>query len=148
MRLVWCEDNAGSEVLWIMRKRDRLTQIAPSAFGGTPVSIGVVGHRDLPEAECSRIVKLLTSILTTYRDEHPHTPIVVLTALAEGADRLAAEAALSVAGVSVLAVLPMPIEECRRDFDDPQSSARFDASLASAHVWISLRLQLRWLHYM
>ena len=101
--------------------------------GGMPVSMGIVGHRDISEAERSRVVQRLVLFLAAYRDRHPRTPIVVLTALAEGADQLAAEAASNVDGATVLAVLPMPVEECRRDFDDPHSRARFDSCLAAAH---------------
>src|SRR5262249_56005815 len=62
------------------------------------------------------------------------TPIVVLSALAEGADRLVARVALA-HGAYLIAPLPMPLEEYRRDFEPglkPGNVAEFDALLEKA----------------
>jgi hypothetical protein len=58
--------------------------------------------------------------------------IRLVTALAEGADRMAAEVALETVGVGQFeALLPMPVEEYRRDFDQ-NSIVEFHRLLARA----------------
>jgi hypothetical protein len=62
----------------------------------------------------------------------PGTRITVISGLAEGADRIFAEAALDL-GMLVEAVLPMPLSYYKNDFDDA-SCAELDRILDSAPV--------------
>ena len=69
-----------------------------------------------------------------YLHGNAETPIIVLSSLAEGADRLVARVALA-HGARLVAPMPMPIEEYRRDFEPglkPGNAAEFDALLAQA----------------
>jgi len=97
---------------------------APGSTGPLPLVIGVVGHRHLEPADyplyCSRVRELFADLRTRY----PSTPLRVLSALAEGADRLVADVALD-EGCEVLAPLPMPVAEYERDF--PGSLEEFRA---------------------
>lgn len=97
--------------------------------GTIPLSIGIIGHRDVPASEREGVVDSLAGILRSYRDAFPNTPIVILTALAEGADQLAVDAAVLVPGVSVVAVVPMPLDEYIKDFSTTQSRGDFLSSL-------------------
>lgn len=103
-----------------------------------PLVIGVTGHRDLRDADVPRLEQEVAAIIRglrrDYLDDDPETPIVVLSALAEGADRLVAKVALA-QGARLIAPLPMPLEEYRRDFEPglkPGNIADFDALFAQA----------------
>jgi hypothetical protein len=94
--------------------------------------IGVTGHRDiLPEdVEGARLKS--RELLSTIKSSMPATRITVISGLAEGADRIFAEAALAL-NMSVEAVLPMPLKYYKKDFDD-NSSAELDRILDTEAV--------------
>ena len=93
-----------------------------------PLVIGVTGHVDLPpnsiddlEEQVSRVFDRLKS---DYLPDNDQTPIIVISALAEGADRLVAEIALK-RGFFLIAPLPMKDADYRTDFKTPESDAAF-----------------------
>lgn len=92
----------------------------------TPLVIGVTGHRDLVPGEIDELREKITGLFDDLRCRFPNTPIRLMSALAEGADRLAAQAALD-ANVELQAVLPMPADSYRSDFHSAESRAEFDA---------------------
>jgi hypothetical protein len=103
-----------------------------------PLVIGVTGHRDLRDQDLAKLEREVSAIIFRLRLDYlggeRETPIVVLSALAEGADRLVARVALA-QGAHLIAPLPMPIEEYRRDFEPglkPGNIAEFDELLAQA----------------
>src|SRR5215813_10059037 len=103
-----------------------------------PLVIGVTGHRDLREQDVPQLEREVASIIAGLRRDYlahdAETPIVVMSSLAEGADRLVARVALA-QGAQLIAPMPMPIEEYRRDFEPglkPGNAAEFDALLAQA----------------
>jgi hypothetical protein len=103
-----------------------------------PLVIGVTGHRDLREEDVARLEAEVAAIIVRlrhdYLEDDGETPIIVLSALAEGADRLVARVALA-QGARLIAPLPLPREEYRRDFEPglkPGNAAEFDALLAQA----------------
>ncbi len=71
---------------------DGFTQ--PNGLPAVPIVLGLVGHRDLRPGDRDVLKQRLNAIFQQFRDAYPHTPLVLLSALAEGADQLAAEAAL------------------------------------------------------
>ncbi len=89
------------------------------------VVLGVTGHRDLHEADEIDFAFAVENILNRYVRDLPNSSIVFVTALAEGADQIAAQVAVSIANVTVIAALPMPLNEYREDFSGP-SLAAFD----------------------
>jgi len=95
-----------------------------SLMGPAPLTVGVTGHRDLTEEASSRFGRQIREIFTKLRSELPHTPIVLLTGLAEGADRIAAQIALDQPGVTCVAALPLPIGDYVTDFES-ESRADF-----------------------
>lgn len=107
------------------------------------IYIGITGHRILPDPQT--LSTCLDKILTTgYLDAFTpkareklatskSTPIhlTLISPLAEGADRLAAHAALR-NGCILEALLPMPREEYKKDFDTLESQCEFNDLLAKA----------------
>jgi hypothetical protein len=104
-----------------------------------PLFIGITGHRDIRDEDKTVLKELIKSILKEKIRQCPDTPIVVLTPLAEGADRLAAWAALE-CGISFISPLPMPVNEYRNDFVNPESLDEFNLLLGKAETWFELSL--------
>ena len=102
-----------------------LSEEALYRAGLTPLTIGVTGHRDLVEAEVPQIRLRIEALLVSLQRRCPDRPLRILSALAEGADRIVADVALKL-GVDVTAVLPMPADLYRLDFTDEGSAEQFD----------------------
>src|SRR3954453_2787819 len=103
-----------------------------------PLVIGVTGHRDLRDEDVARLegegAAIVTGLRRDFLRNDPETPTIVLSALAEGADRLVARVALA-QGARLIAPLPMPLDEYRRDFEpglQPGNMAEFDSFFAQA----------------
>ncbi|HVR46141.1 MAG TPA: hypothetical protein VMT95_05845 [Candidatus Binatia bacterium] len=94
-------------------------------FGPVPLLLGVVGHRRLPDPP-DELRHAVRGLLDGFRSRYPSTPITLLSALAEGADRLVAREALD-AGFDLVVPLPMEPEEYEKDFVTPESLAEFRA---------------------
>ena len=84
-----------------------------------PVVLGFVGHRALPPTDAPRLVSALESVFQRFRDACPHSPLVLLTSLAQGGDLLAIGVAKKW-GVEVRVALPMTEEAFLQSssFDD------------------------------
>jgi hypothetical protein len=102
-----------------------------AADGAIPLLVGVTGHRDVADTHVDAARDLVVQRLRQLAHDYPHTPIVVLSPLAEGADRIVAEAALSLE-LEVIVPLPISLEQYRQDFTTPESLAAFDSLLARA----------------
>lgn len=100
----------------------------------TPLIVGVTGHRDLVPQETDVLEKLVIEFINELRGRFPHTPIRVMSALAEGADRLAAHAAIK-CGADLHVVLPMPADEYMNDFETAESKAEFETLCERAEVF-------------
>ena len=107
------------------------------AFEPLPLVIGVTGHRDLRDEDIA-LLKTAVEVVFDRLEEFINpdrpfdrmrrmvwstagkhagaTPMIVLTSLAEGADQLVAQVALE-RGLQLVAPLPLPTEEYRRDFE-------------------------------
>ncbi|MBC7248047.1 MAG: hypothetical protein H5T73_09745 [Actinobacteria bacterium] len=86
------------------------------------LKIGVTGHRILVEEE--RIIAGIERALDLLRDAYGERALVVLSSLAEGADRLVAEAVLRRPASRLVAVIPFPLEDYVRDFGEEGSTSR------------------------
>ncbi len=97
--------------------------------GPLPIVIGVSGHRDLRPEDRPILEDRVREILEKLKTTYPATPMILLSALAEGADRLVATVALGL-GFRLAVPLPMPREEYARDF--PETLGEFDALMEKA----------------
>ncbi len=105
-----------------------------------PILVGIVGHRDIPEADQEGLELRIRSVFKTLRKKYPHTPVAAVTALAEGADTIGARAARA-EGFPIIAPLPMPPEDYKKTFSTPEKAAELDTFLRNslAHVCPSYR---------
>jgi hypothetical protein len=99
--------------------------------GGTPVVFGVSGHRDLVESDLPALRAQLRTIFDRFRAVYPDSVFELLTPLADGADRVAAEVALE-SGIKLRVPLPMSQPEYERDFTTPESLNEFRRLLAAS----------------
>jgi hypothetical protein len=83
---------------------------------GIKFRVGVSGHRDILPDDIEAARQHSIELLSSLQSSMPATEISVISGLADGADRLFAEAALAL-GMSVEAVLPMPLKFYKSDFD-------------------------------
>jgi hypothetical protein len=81
-----------------------------------PLVIGVTGHRDIVSSEQAVIKQRIQEFFEELGREYPDLPLLVMTPLAEGADRIAAEAAHEL-GIRTIVLLPMPQALYQRDFE-------------------------------
>ena len=95
-----------------------------------PLRIGVTGHRVL--AETGLVTAGIEAALARIEACHPGRSLVVLSALAEGADRLVAEVTLRRPGARLEAALPLPKFDFLDDFVSPESKEEFLRFLARA----------------
>ena len=104
-----------------------------------PLTIGVTGHRDLRDDDLEHLERKVKHIFQKLRRDYPSTPLVVLSALAEGADRLVARIALRPeSGARLVVPLPMPRALYALDFELPGSLEEFDTLLDQADSWFEL----------
>jgi hypothetical protein len=92
--------------------------------GLLPLVVGVTGHRDLAGDEVPSIAQQVRDLFVTLENTYPHTPIVLLSSLAEGADRLVARTALD-CGAELFVVLPMQVPVYEEDFASAPSLDEF-----------------------
>src|ERR1700719_1046478 len=121
-----------------------------------PLVIGATGHRDLRDEDIPALRRAVAVAIKRLKRDYldcpcilcrlcrlwgvgrllrrwdlccdHETPIIVLSSLAEGADRLIAEVAME-HGAKLIAPLPMPLDEYRHDFNPglkPDAAVGFD----------------------
>jgi hypothetical protein len=101
-------------------------------FGGRiPIVIGTVGHRDLSTTDRA-MVKAVRRECRRLRRKYRESPFLLLSGLAEGADRLIAAIALEELGAILVAVLPFPATEFCADFKTATSHEEFSSLLNQA----------------
>jgi hypothetical protein len=118
--------------------------------GRIPLVIGVTGHRNPAAAEVASIEAGFEKALRQLDAAAPNTPLLLLTPLALGCDRIAARVALrfrrakSSDRVRVVGVFPFAIDDYRRDFaGDAADAAEFESLLPQLEWWFELP---RWEH--
>lgn len=99
-----------------------------------PIVVGATGHRDIPAEDEALLTASVREVLSVLKRDHPDSPCVLLSSLAEGGDRIAARAALD-AGWELGVILPLPVEDFEADFPGEESLAEFRTMLAAAS-WI------------
>ena len=99
-------------------------------MGKIPLVIGVTGHLEIRDEDRDVLRETAKSELKRLQERCPHTPVVMLCALARGADLLCADAAEE-AGISLWAALPMDRAEYEKDFS-PEDLTRLAHHIARA----------------
>lgn len=97
--------------------------------------VGVTGHRNLDSRDdlLPTIHEAVRGLCTRlFGTKGPLPPVVVLSALAEGADRLAAKELMAGAGAALEVVLPLSPEDYLSDFGSVESRAEFLQLLGQA----------------
>ena len=90
--------------------------------------IGITGHRSFEMADAAqRVDRLLDEIIDARRP-------IVISCLAEGADRMVADLVLARPNAGLAVVLPLPADDYERDFGGAASVAEFRALLARAET--------------
>jgi hypothetical protein len=105
--------------------------VASSASKGIEVSllplvIGVTGHRDLRVEDREPLRDRVRTFLVGLRERYPSTPLVLLSPLAEGADRLVAQVALEAFPQAVRLVVPLPWPGALYDADGSTEVSRLE----------------------
>ena len=101
------------------------------------LSVGVTGHRDLVEDERPALESRVRVVFDGLTAGYPDLDLQLLTALAEGADRLVAQVAIQL-GISLIVILPMEQEEYEKDFETAESLAEFRSILSKAQQTVTL----------
>jgi hypothetical protein len=97
-----------------------------------PLVIGVTGHRDLVLEEYGAIKDRVREFFRALQRDYPRLPLLIVTPLAEGADRLAAEVAHEL-GIPTVVLLPMPRQIYQSDFSG-DSLVEFHSLMAQSEV--------------
>lgn len=105
--------------------------------GIIPIFIGVTGHRDLIIEDIPNLEEKVKAIVAHVKATCPHSPIKILSPLADGADRLVAKVGLQM-GLSLICPLPLPKSEYMRDFKTDESKKEFGELIGRAETVIEL----------
>src|ERR1700691_3877218 len=105
--------------------------------GKVSLVLAITGHRDLDPDDYGRLETQIGNIFSELGEKYPATPLLLLSGLADGADRIAARAAKAKT-IPYIAVLPMTVESYRKDFEHPSSKVEFDELLSGADRCIEL----------
>ena len=116
--------------------RDAMARRRASKAGPLPIVVGVTGHRDLRPQDVEPLAESVQDVVSALLTRHPHSPVIILTPLAEGADRLVARVGLEL-GLRLIVPLPFAKERYEEDFEGP-SLAEFRSLLARAEGWFEL----------
>ncbi|RDV28892.1 hypothetical protein DXV75_00010 [Alteromonas aestuariivivens] len=106
----------------------------------TPFVIGITGHRNLDESATDYGITKITELIERLQARLKHTPLIAITGMADGADRVLAKAALA-CNVRVHVHLPLPLQEYQKDFNE-SSWHEFQQIIANDRVSVQVVEQL------
>lgn len=106
-----------------------------------PLIVGVTGHRNIPSDDFESLKQAVRQILRGLKRDYSHTPLLVLSSLAEGADCLVAEVALEPdLDIRLIAVLPWPSDSCPREACRPDDRMNFKHLVDAAAQTVAMPL--------
>jgi hypothetical protein len=94
--------------------------------------IGVTGHRRIADVE--RVTRVLDNLVDRIAAARATPHLGVVSPLAEGADRLVAQAVLRRPGATLEVPLPLPADDYKTDFATAESRQEFDELLLRARL--------------
>ena len=103
---------------------------ASAKRGCLPIVVGVTGHRDLRVGDVPALESAVADAFGTLLAAYRHTPLLLVSALAAGADQLAARVARA-NGIPIVAPMPLERAEYERDFNVEERD-EFSALLRTA----------------
>lgn len=101
--------------------------------GCVPLVLGVTGHRAIHRDATGAIAVHVARVLDELATRCPHTPLLLVTPLAEGADRIVARIAIE-KGARLIVPLPLERADYETDFTTPTSRAEFAELLSHAQT--------------
>ena len=112
-----------------------MTSNLTTKVGLVPIVFGATGHRDIPEVDHVVLRQAICSQLHQTKNQYPNSPLILVSGLAEGADRIMALCALE-CGWSIAAILPLEQLDYESDFQTEESKAEFRRLLGQC-VWVT-----------
>ncbi len=106
-----------------------------SEASGSTLAVGVTGHRFLADPE--KIALGVDRAVSAIQDRWPGRSLTILSALAEGADQIAA-ARLVELGARLVVPLPLPGVEYVETFESREAERRFNGLLRKAQEVVRL----------
>jgi hypothetical protein len=108
-----------------------------------PIVIGTTGHRTYREEEKEILEEEVSKFFNSLFQKYENTPIVLLSALAEGSDRLVASVFLGLCnahkpGLKLISPLPMQKDEYCKDFRNESSRNEFEHLLKKSEYYFEL----------
>jgi len=100
------------------------------------LTIGVTGHRDIPLKDEVHLSSIIRHALLEIQKDYSDRQLLLLSGLAEGADRLVVRVAHDM-GIRYAAILPLSLEDYRTDFETADSRQDFNLWLGMAD-WIEM----------
>ena len=107
------------------------TVIAGRTGYAVPLIVSVTGHRNLVPAEIPEIRKRVRAFLSELCEKYPDRGVSVMSPLAEGADQIVAEEAITLR-IPLIVALPMPRDIYVTDFDTTRVRENFRLLLSQA----------------
>lgn len=104
--------------------------------GLVPIVLAATGHRVIPKQDEQALCEAVTGELRLIAESNPHSPCILISALAEGADRLVANCALNL-GWQLCAVLPLSQSDYETDFHTDESVKEF-RELLTRSTWVKV----------
>jgi hypothetical protein len=101
--------------------------------------LGVTGHRVL--AEVDRVREGVAAALAHIEQTFPGRKLTIVSALAEGADRIVVQEALKKPGAELEVILPMPRADYLRDFSTRESRREFEELMGRGRILRELSLR-------
>ncbi len=98
-----------------------------------PILVGLTGKRAL-DGKDEVVAEALTAVFQAMDTAFPHSPKVLVTGLAEGADTVATRVALGRAGWRAIGLLPYSRHAYRASFSTDAARYAFDALLADPQL--------------
>lgn len=113
-----------------------------------PIVFGVTGHRDIRNEDKVKLVVAIKEYFKKFAKKYPETPLILLSPLAEGADRLAARSFLELntepefekdkERFKLIVPLPMSLKEYMCDFREESSIKEFNELINMAEYYVEL----------
>ena len=91
-----------------------------------PLIVGLIGHRKIRPSELERVQREFDLAIERLLSKFKYTELVILTSLADGADRVA-HSSQHRDRLKIVGVLPFGIDDYRRDFTSIESQRDFDS---------------------